>query len=231
MSAPEAGPYRVDGETVRRDAPILVLLALDVVFGLVMWSRMPARVPIHWGASGEVNGWGPAWVNAFLLPGIALFVYLLFLFIPLVDPLHRNYAAFAGSLRVLRFLLVGFLAFVHVLVVLASVGVDVPMDAAMRIALPLLFAGIGTRLASLKGNWFFGIRTPWTLASPEVWERTHALAGRLWTLGGLALALCAFLPARAGLPALVGGIVVLVLVPVAYSAVLFRRLSAGAPDR
>jgi uncharacterized membrane protein len=215
----------VDKETLRRDAPILVLLALDVAFGLVVWSRMPARVPVHWGASGEVNGWGPAWMNAFLPPAIALAVYLLFLFIPLVDPLHRNYAAFAGSLRVLRLLLVGFLVFVHVLVVLASLGVAVPMDAAMRVALPLLFAGIGTRLASLKGNWFFGIRTPWTLASPEVWERTHALGGRIWTLGGLALALCALLPARTGLPALVGGIVVLVLVPVVYSAVIYRRLS------
>jgi hypothetical protein len=35
----------------------------------------------------------------------------------------------------------------------------------------------------------------------------------------------AFLPASAGLPALIAGIVVLVLVPVVYSAVLFKRLA------
>jgi uncharacterized membrane protein len=220
-----AAPYRVDGDTLRKDAVLITLIALDVVFGLVAWNFMPARVPIHWGASGQVNGWGPAWVNAILFPGIAILLYLTFLYIPLIDPLHRNYAAFTAPLRVFRFLVVGFLVVIHVLVVLASLGVPVPMDAAMRLALPLLFAGIGTRLPSLKHNWFFGIRTPWTLASEEVWTRTHALGGRIWTIGGLVLVPCAFLPAPAGLVVLVAGIAVLALVPVVYSAVIFKRLT------
>jgi uncharacterized membrane protein len=223
-AAPSA-PYRVDGDTLRKDAVLIALIALDVVFGLVAWTFMPARVPIHWGASGQVNGWGPAWVNAILVPAIAILLYLTFLYIPLIDPLHRNYGAFGGPLRFLRYLVVGFLVVVHVLVVLASLGVSVPMDAAMRIALPLLFAGIGTRLPKLKHNWFFGIRTPWTLASEEVWTRTHALGGRIWTIGGLVLVPCAFLPAPAGLVVFVAGIAVLALVPVVYSAVIFRRLT------
>jgi uncharacterized membrane protein len=142
MSTAEPAPYRVDPETLRKDAPVFLLIALDLAFGLVALGRMPPRVPIHWGASGEVNGWGPSWVNAFLPPGIAILLYLTFLFIPLIDPQHRNYAAFSGALRALRLLVVGFLVFVHVLVVLASLGVGVPMDAAMRAGLPLLFAGI-----------------------------------------------------------------------------------------
>jgi uncharacterized membrane protein len=225
MSAPEAALYRLDGETFRKDAPILVLLALDVVFGLVMWTFMPLRVPIHWGASGKIDGWGPAWVNALVLPGITVLAYLLFLTIPLIDPLRRNYGAFGGSLRFLRLIVVAFLVLVHVLVVVASMGVAVPMDVAIRGALPLLFAGIGTRLASLKHNWFFGIRTPWTLANEEVWTRTHRLGGTLWTVGGLLLVPCALLPPRPGLAVLVAGIVVLALVPVVYSAVLYKRLT------
>lgn len=228
MSTTPPSPYRVDGGTLRKDAPLLALLALDVVFGLVAWNFMPARVPIHWGASGQVNGWGPAWVNAFLPPGIAILLYLTFLYIPLIDPHHRNYAAFAGPLRGLRLLVVAFLVVVHVLVVLAALGVGVPMGFAMRAGLPLLFAGIGAFLPGLKPNWFFGIRTPGTLANEEVWTKTHALAGRAWTRGGIALAFAAMLPPLAGLAALVAGIVILVLVPVVYSAVLFRRLSGPA---
>jgi uncharacterized membrane protein len=225
MNETPATPYRVDGATLRKDAALLVLLALDVVFGFVAWNRMPARVPTHWGVSGEVNGWGPAWVNAFLPPAIAVVLYLSFLYLPLIDPLHRNYGTFGGPLRFLRFLIVGFLVVVHVLVVLASLGVAVPMDTAMRVALPLLFAGIGSRLASLGNNWFFGIRTPWTLASEEVWTKTHSLGGRLWTIGGLLLVPCALLPNPAGLAVLVAGIAVFALVPVVYSAVLFKRLA------
>lgn len=227
MIAPPSGTdlYRVDAETLRKDAPILVLLALDALFGAFTWSVMPARVPIHWSAAGRVDGWGPSWVNAFLVPAIAVFVYVLLLTIPLIDPSRRNYGAFAGSLRALRLLLVAFLVFVHVLVVAASMGFDVRVDVAIRAALALLFAGIGTRLASLKSNWFFGIRTPWTLANEEVWARTHRLAGTIWTVGGLLLVPCAFLPPAAGLTALFGGIAILALVPVVYSAVIFRRLA------
>lgn len=225
MNETASVPYRVDGGLLRKDAVLISLVALDFVFGLVAWRLMPARVPTHWGVSGEPNGWGPAWVNAFLPPAIAVVLYLTFLYIPLIDPLHRSYGAFGGPLRFLRFLVVGFLVVVHVLVVLASLGVAVPMDRAMRAALPLLFAGIGMIAPRLKPNWFFGIRTPWTLASEEVWTKTHALGGKLWTAGGLLLVPCAFLPGPAGLAVLVAGIAALALVPVAYSAVLFKRLA------
>ncbi len=214
-----------DASPLRKDAPLLVLLALDVLFGAFMWGVLPPRVPIHWNVDGRVDGWGPSWTNAFLLPGIAVFVYLLFLFLPRIDPSRRNYAAFEGALRGLRYLLVGFLVFVHLLLVAASMGFDVKMDVALRAALGLLVAGFGTRLGRLKPNWFFGIRTPWTLANAEVWERTHRLAGVLWTAGGILLVPCALLPPRAGLAALVAGIVVLALVPTVYSLVLYRRIA------
>jgi uncharacterized membrane protein len=227
MIAPPAAetPYRVDAETLRRDAATLVLLVLDVLFGAFAWGFLPARVPIHWNATGRIDGWGPSWVNAFVLPAIAIATYLLFLFIPFLDPMRRNYARFADSLRVFRLLLAAFLVFVHVLVVVASMGVDVRVDVAIRAALPLLFVGLGTRLPRLEPNWFFGIRTPWTLANAEVWTRTHRLAGTLWTFGGLLLVPLAFLPPRTGLAGFVAGILVLVLVPTAYSAILYRRIA------
>ena len=225
MSAPSPpGPYRVDAATLRKDAGIVTLLALDLLFGLFMWRVMPARVPIHWNAAGRVDGWGPSWVNAFLVPAIAGFVYLLFLYLPLIDPSRRNYPRFEGSLRALRALIVGFLVLVHVVVVAASMGYPVKVDLVIRLALPLLFVGIGTRLPTLKPNWFFGIRTPWTIANEEVWERTHRFAGALWIWGGAALVGCAFLPSESGFPAFVAGIVVLALVPVVYSAVIHPRI-------
>ena len=225
MIVPETrASYRVDSAVLRRDAPILVLLVLDALFGAFIWGLLPARVPIHWNAAGKIDGWGPSWVNAFLIPAIAFAVYLVFLYIPLVDPHRGNYPAFEGSLRAFRYLIVGFLVLVHLLVVGASMGYAVRVDVVIRAALPLLFVGIGTRLPRLKRNWFFGIRTPWTIASEEVWNRTHRLAGPVWIWGGAFLVACAFLPPTPGLAALVAGTVVLALIPVVYSAVLYRRL-------
>jgi len=34
-------------------------------------------------------------------------------------------------------------------------------------------------------NWFIGIRTPWTLSSEKVWDKTHKIGGRLFKIAGI----------------------------------------------
>jgi uncharacterized membrane protein len=47
-------------------------------------------------------------------------------------------------------------------------------------ALSVLFYQVSKLLKHVKRNFFIGVRTPWTLASEEVWDRTHALAERVF---------------------------------------------------
>ncbi len=233
MNVPETdapAPYAVNRATLRHDAPILVLLALDLVFGLVVFSRLPERVPVHWGLSGQPNGWGPAWMNAVLLPAVACGTYALLLFLPLIDPSRRNYALFGDTLRFLRGVMVAFFVGVHVLVVLASFGEKVDIGLAMRIGVPLLLVAIGNRFGRLRHNFFFGIRVPWTLANEEVWNRTHRMAGRLWVVGGFLLVPAAFLPVVSGMTLLAAGLLILPIVPIVYSAVIFRKLLSGGSE-
>ena len=50
----------------------------------------------------------------------------------------------------------------------------------------ILFTYIGFLLENAKRNWFVGIRTPWTLSSERVWEKTHKIGGKLFKLAGIA---------------------------------------------
>ncbi|MEM1515464.1 MAG: SdpI family protein [Candidatus Bathyarchaeia archaeon] len=43
---------------------------------------------------------------------------------------------------------------------------------------------IGILCEDSKRNWFIGIRTPWTLSSDRVWEKTHRLGGKLFKTAG-----------------------------------------------
>jgi uncharacterized membrane protein len=56
----------------------LAALVLPVIWLAMHWSQIPARVPMHWNLQGRVNGIGPKSV-LWMLPGIALFLYLLLL--------------------------------------------------------------------------------------------------------------------------------------------------------
>lgn len=222
-------PYAVTAGTLRRDALVLGLLAADVAFGLVTWSRLPARVPTHWGLDGEPNAWGPAWMNALLMPAVGVGIYLLILLVPYLDPRSRNYALFEDTLRWVRGTCAVFFVAVHVLVTLASLGKPVNVDLAVRAGVPLLFALLGNRFGKIRPNWFVGIRLPWTLSDDEIWTKTHRLAGRLWVAAGLLLAALAFvLPPKPGSIALGAALGVVTLVPVVYSVVLWRRLAPRA---
>jgi len=41
---------------------------------------------------------------------------------------------------------------------------------------------ISLLLAQARRNWFVGIRTPWTVSSEEVWNKTHKLGALLFKL-------------------------------------------------
>lgn len=226
MDAPDT-IYRVDRALLKGDAPLLAILFADLAFGLWALPRLPERVPIHWGLAGEANGFGAAWPHAIVPPLVGLGCWAMVLLFPLVDPLRRNYPRFPGTLKLVRWLLPLMSVAVHVAVTLAGLGAPVDDGATVRAIVALFFVVFGNSMGKLRHNWFVGIRTPWTIASEEVWTRTHRLAAPIWVAGGLVQLVGAFLPGVAGevlFPASLGA---MVLVPIAYSYLLFRRLSAS----
>jgi hypothetical protein len=87
----------------------------------------------------------------------------------------------------------------------------------------LLIAMVGNYMNNLKPNYFAGIRLPWTLNDPEIWRRTHALAGKLWFAGGILLIITSFLlPEHLLIPFIVAVFVVIVVVPGIYSYRIYR---------
>jgi uncharacterized membrane protein len=87
----------------------------------------------------------------------------------------------------------------------------------------LLIAMVGNYMNNLKPNYFAGIRLPWTLNDPEIWRKTHSLAGKLWFAGGILLIVTSFLlPEYLLIPFIVAVFVVIVVVPGIYSYRIYR---------
>ena len=101
-------------------------------------------------------------------------------------------------------------------------GLNVRINEMIIAGTGLLFVIIGNYLGKVRKNFFIGIRTPWTLASDEVWNRTHRIGGKLFILSGVVIWIGALL----GLPLTwtVGVAVGLVFIPVVYSYFLYRRV-------
>jgi uncharacterized membrane protein len=213
--------------TWRTEWPLWILLAAMFVVAAVAWPTAPDRVPVHWDTHGEVNGYGGKFEGLLLIPVIALAIYLLFLVLPKLDPLHANYGQFAGAFTLFRFTILLFLAVLEGIIHLWIRGHTVPIQALLPMMVGALFLVLGGIMPKLRPNWFLGIRTPWTLMSRRSWAKTHEAARWVFWIAGLTLIAGG---ALASALILIGAIVFMavgVLTLVIYSYLLWR----GDPDR
>jgi uncharacterized membrane protein len=182
---------------VRKWIP-LVLIVIAVFVSIFAYPHLPDRVPTHWNASGEVNGWSSRLWGAWMLPLIMALIWLILRAVPHIDPRKANYAKFQGMYDWLVILVIAFMLAIHVVIILAATGSPIEMHKVMMPSVGIFIAALGFLLPRVHPNWFVGIRTPWTLTSDISWERTHKIAGPLFiALGVLIVASTAIAPTTA----------------------------------
>lgn len=116
--------------------------------------------------------------------------------LPAIDPRGDNYAKFGGAFEGIIVSIMLFMLGIHIVVLRASLGHPVAMQHVLPVGIGVLFIVIGNLLPRARPNWFVGIRTPWTLSSDRVWEKTHRLGGRLFVAGGVIITVAAFASAK-----------------------------------
>ena len=164
----------------------LVLITLAVLAGMVLWNQLPDQMASHWDANDQVNGYISKFWGVFLMPLITLGMLVLFLVLPGIDPLKANIAQFRESFNLFIVVIVAFMLYVHALTLAWSLGYqDFKMSAAMLPFMGVLFIAVGWMLRKAKRNFFIGIRTPWTLSSDTVWDKTHQLGSVLFMASGV----------------------------------------------
>lgn len=202
----------------------LLLILIATVAGLLLWNQLPDQMASHWNANDEVDGYMSKFWGVFMMPLVTLGLFLLFLVIPNIDPNKANIAEFRESFNLFIVLFVVFMLYVHGLTLAWSLGyTGFKISTALLPAMGLLFIFIGFMLRKAKRNFFIGIRTPWTLSSDTVWEKTHKLgaalfmaSGALAFIGGLFGGMIAFWMLFVPL---IGSVIFLLV----YSYVLYQR--------
>jgi uncharacterized membrane protein len=169
----------------------LIVLALFLT-GWYFYGALPEQVASHWNSTGQVNGMMPRTAGVLFLPALALVLYVVFLVIPLIDPLKANIALFRAYYDFFIFLLLLFFLYVHLLTMLWNTGARFNMTVSLAPGFGMLIYSCGIILGKAKRNWFVGIRTPWTLSSDVVWDKTHKLGGILFRVCGVISALGVF---------------------------------------
>ncbi|MBT8068692.1 MAG: DUF1648 domain-containing protein [Gammaproteobacteria bacterium] len=208
--------------TLRTNVLSFIFIAIPVAVTIYLYPSLPEQIPTHWNIAGEVDDYTPKPWGVLILPMAAMFVFLIMKLIPVISPKGFRTDQFQGVINIFTVTIVGFMSAIALVVLLAATGRDVHVNELVFAGVGLLFIVLGNYLGKVRKNFFIGIRTPWTLASDEVWSRTHRLGGWVFVLIGFFLFLNVFIPFPEAW--LIGAIVVVALVPVVYSFVIYRNL-------
>lgn len=206
---------------LRSDLAALAALALSVAASGLAFEHLPSQVATHFDLHGTPNGWMSKATVTWFMPVVAVAVWALVRF---AHVFWRDRMGLSGRrvMPLVAALTVTFMAAVHVLILHAALTPHTNVARLTAMIMGLFFAALGIVLPRVQQNAFVGIRTPWTLASKEVWARTHRVAGYCMVTGGVFAALLA-LASEALAPLALCVAVAGALAPAVYSAVIGMR--------
>ncbi|MDR3571621.1 MAG: SdpI family protein [Candidatus Pacebacteria bacterium] len=195
-----------------------IIFAATVIGSILVYPSLPPIIATHWAADGTVNGTMDSFTGAFLLPFIMLLTLLLCIAIPYIDPLRANIETFKKQYDTFVAILMLVFACIQTALLAWNLGGGFDTRLIVLPAVGILVFYIGMLLPQTKRNWFIGIRTPWTISSDHVWQRTHELGGTLFKALGVVIVLGIFAPSYAA------WIIFLPLVIIAVGLVLYSYM-------
>lgn len=223
---------------------IALLIAGSAAASWLVWENrqtwLPEKVPVHWGIDFTPDRWEARdemfWYLYAVPIGMAGLTLLLSALIFWFSPKGYEPAKANPELASLIILLVvGLCAALHAVILIGYMTQKMPVSQGIMGVIFLFFILLGNVMGKVQRNFFIGIRTPWTLASHQVWEKTHRLGAWLFVAAGVIGLLSLFFTSLIPMPLMIGCwislLVVAALVPVIYSLVYYKKLErAGKLD-
>ncbi len=198
-----------------------LIILLPVLFGFIMWDKLPNNMTVHWGGDGVADGQSSKLVAILILPLILLAVHLLCILGTLLDKRNTNYQSKAFGII---FWIVPVIAlFANGIMYSTALGGDMSVANFIPALIGILFMYIGNYLPKIRQNSIMGIKTHLTLANEENWNKTHRFGGKVWFFGGLVILFSVFLPVKVMATFLTLVFVVMTAIPFVYSYKIYTE--------
>ncbi len=198
-----------------------LLILAPIVFGVIVWNKIPEQVAIHWGVDGVADGFGSRFMAVVVLPVLLLVLHWLGIIFTLWDNRKTNQSE--KVMGIMYWIMPAISLYTSAVTYAAIFGMQFDMLAFTTAVIGVLLAVVGNYMPKCTRNRTMGIKIKWTLASDENWNYTHRLAGKVWMICGIAMTPLSFLPMRLALAGMFILLLVAMLIPVIASYVYYKK--------
>lgn len=195
-----------------------IITLLPMIFGFIVWDRLPENMATSFGWHGEVTGYNSKMFAVVEFPAILTFLNLVCIIATSADPRKKNISnqmfSVVISIVPVCSLLCGICIYTNAL------GYKISIESIMPVFVGILFLVLGFILPKCKQNYTIGIKLPWTLHDEENWNKTHKMAGKLWIYGGIIMIVSGLFNLTFIFMSI---IFLLAIIPTMYSYLLYRK--------
>jgi uncharacterized membrane protein len=207
----------------KRDIFALISLVLFIIISIYFYTVLPKTVPVHFNSDGFPDNYSSKTNLIFIGISIAISLYILLTFIPMIDPFKKKIEPKYHSILIFRDIAMAFILIIFVFTYLSAKEGSARTEL-LGIIIGVLFILLGNYLPRLPRNFFFGIRSPWTLASEIVWVRTHRISGIWFVIAGILLIILNLLKVKLHISLLVVLTPTVLYCAILYPYFLYRKL-------
>lgn len=197
-----------------------IAILLPMVFGLIVWNKLPEQIATHWGADGNVNGWSNRSFAVFALPLFIFLTHWFCIFCTSRDSKNKSQSKKVFGMVLWICPITSLVA--NGMIYATALGKTIDMNFIVYLLTGLFFVIIGNYLPKCKQNYTIGIRVKWALENEENWNATHRFSGKVWAIGGVLMMGCSFIPEEISMYVFMALILVLSILSVGYSYYYFK---------
>lgn len=196
----------------------LSVFLVPIILGALFFNQLPDEMAIHFDGNNIANGFAPKWITLFGIPVFLLAVHFITITMIKNDPKKANQPKVVKNIS--YWLCPVLSIFMQVAFISYGLGKTFDMTTYVTVGLGILFMVLGNYLPKSRQNYTIGYKLPWTLSSEDNWNKTHRLAGWLWILCGLLIAILSLMTNSSYILFI---IIVMAFVPMAYSFVIYKK--------
>ena len=201
-----------------------LLTLLPIPVGLLLWEKFPETMAVHWGISGQADGFASVPFAVFVPSLFLLAVHWICILATALDKGNKNRNQKLQKIVPWTIPLIGNVSCCGMYAL--ALGWKFSPVAWTMLPMGILFAVIGNYMPKTRMNYTIGIKVYWTYTSEENWNATHRYAGKVWVMGGILIALCALLPHRLAVAVMLLGFLALVILPIRFSYRFYKQEKA-----
>jgi len=179
---------------------LYAVLLICVIGTVVFLILSPDRIPVHYNFAGEVDRIGSKYENL-IWPGFAVGMGVFFLLMARMprkkgEKTNEKVLMIAGVCTLIFFTLLGFYFMQKALRYDPQAAPQVSFDDLNRfvsVGIGALLVVLGNIMPKMRRNALFGLRTKWSMANDNVWQKSQRFGGITSAIAGFTMIILALL--------------------------------------